>query len=239
MAKKLANPISDLVSVPFQFNWEQGVGPQDQTRFILNIQPVMPFTLTKDWNLIARVITPLISQPPLSEGGAPAFGVGDVLGSFFFSPSHSRGITWGVGPVLSLPSTTIPTLGTEKWSAGPTFVVLKQAGPWTVGALWNQVWSFAGNEGRRDVSQMFFQPFLAYNTKSLVTFTLQSEMTANWKADDDKWTVPINLQVAKLSSFGPFPASYQLGFGVYAAHPDTGPSWKMRGAIVVLLPRRK
>jgi hypothetical protein len=114
MAKKLANPISDLVSVPFQFNWEQGVGPQDQTRFILNIQPVMPFTLNKDWNLIARVITPLISQPPLSEGGSPAFGVGDVLSSFFFSPSHSRGITWGVGSVLSLPSTTIPTLGTEK-----------------------------------------------------------------------------------------------------------------------------
>jgi hypothetical protein len=117
--------------------------------------------------------------------------------------------------------------------------VLKQAGPWTVGALWNQVWSFAGNESRSDVSQMFFQPFLAYNTKSLVTFTLQSEMTVNWKAEDDKWTVPINLLMAKLSSFGPFPASYQLGFGVYAAHPDTGPSWKMRGAIVVLLPRRK
>jgi hypothetical protein len=238
LAKKLANPISDLVSVPFQFNWEQGVGPHDQTRFILNVQPVMPFTLSNDWNLIARVITPLISQPALSDTGAPAFGVGDILSSFFFSPSHSRGFTWGVGPVFSLPSTTLPTLGTEKWSAGPTIVVLKQAGPMTVGALWNQVWSFAGSDSRGDVSQMFFQPFAAYNTKTLWTFTLQSEMTANWKAETDKWTVPINVQVAKLSSFGPFPASYQLGFGVFAAHPETGPSWKMRGAIVILLPRR-
>ena len=131
LQKKLSNPISDLVSVPFQFNWEQGVGPNEQTRFILNVQPVMPFQLNEDWNLIARVIVPLVSQPPLFEGGASAFGVSDILTSFFFSPSKSSGLTWGVGPAVSLPSTTIPTLGTEKWSAGPTAVALKQSGPWT------------------------------------------------------------------------------------------------------------
>ena len=123
LAKKLANPISDLVSVPFQFNWEQNVGPNEQTRFILNVQPVMPFTLNKDWNLIARVIMPFISQPPLFNGGTPAFGISDILASFFFSPSGG-GLTWGVGPAISLPSTTIVTLGTEKWSAGPTVVAL-------------------------------------------------------------------------------------------------------------------
>lgn len=238
LAKKLSNPISDLVSVPFQFNWEQGVGPDDQTRFILNVQPVMPFSLTRDWNLIARLIVPFVNQPPLAEGGAPAFGVSDILASIFFSPVKS-GFTWGVGPVVSLPSTSQPTLGTDKWAAGPTFVVLKQSGPWTVGALWNQIWSFAGNSSRSDVNQMFFQPFLAYNTRSLWTITLQSESTANWEAEDDQWTVPINLLVGKLSSFGPFPASYQLGFGVFAAHPDVGPTWKLRAAIVILLPRKK
>ena len=93
LAKKLSNPISDLVSVPFQFNWEQGVGPDEQTRFILNVQPVMPFRLNEDWNLIARVIVPLVSQPPLFEGGGPASGVSDVLTSFFFSPSKG-GLTW-------------------------------------------------------------------------------------------------------------------------------------------------
>jgi len=130
LAKKLANPISDLVSLPMQFNWEQNVGPSKQTRFVLSIQPVMPFALSQDWNLIMRVIVPLVSQPPLFDGGMPAFGVGDIFASFFFSPS-SGGVTWGVGPAISLPSTTIPTLGTEKWSAGPTVVVLKQTGPWT------------------------------------------------------------------------------------------------------------
>lgn len=239
LAKKLSNPISDLVSVPFQFNWEQNVGPKNQTRFILNVQPVMPFTVTPKMNLITRVIVPFVSQPPLADGGLPAAGVGDIFASFFFSPNTGSTFTWGLGPVISLPSTAQPTLGTEKWSAGPTIVALKQAGPWTVGALWNQVWSFAGNTDRPDVNQMFVQPFLAYTTKTALTVTVQSESVGNFKADTNKWTIPINLLVSKVSSFGMFPASYQIGFGGYPVHPDAGPSWKVRGAIVLLLPRRQ
>jgi hypothetical protein len=181
LAKKLSNPISDLVSLPFQLNWEQGVGPNDQTRFILNVQPVVPFSLNADWNMIARVILPLVSQPPLVADGTPEFGISDVLASVFFSPAKGS-IVWGVGPAISLPSTTIPTLGTEKWSAGPTAVVLKQSGPWTYGALWNQIWSFSGNSQRDSVNQMFLQPFLAYTTATAVTINLQSESTANWNA---------------------------------------------------------
>jgi len=237
LAKKLANPISDLVSVPFQFNWEQNVGPTNDTRFVLNVQPVIPFSVSGDWNMIARIIVPFVSQPALADGGTPAFGVSDVLTSFFFSPK-AGGVIWGVGPVVSLPSTSIPTLGTQKWSAGPTAVVLKQSGPWTAGALWNQVWSFSGNSERDDVNQMFLQPFLAYQANRTVTLTIQSETTANWKIDDGRWTVPINLLVSKLSTFGVFPASYQLGGGGYVVHPDLGPSWRVRGAIVILLPRR-
>jgi hypothetical protein len=236
LALKLANPVSDLVSVPFQFNWEQNVGPNEQTRFVLNVQPVLPFALNQDWNLIARVIMPFVSQPPLFEGGAPAFGVSDILTSFFFSPRRG-GLIWGVGPVISLPSTSVPTLGTEKWSAGPTVVALKQDGRWTYGALWNQVWSFSGNDARNDVNQMFLQPFLSYQATPTVTLTVQSETTANWEVDEDRWTVPINAIVSKLSSFGVFPASYQFGFGVWASRPETGPSWRLRGAIVLLLPR--
>jgi hypothetical protein len=237
LAQKLANPVSDLVSVPFQFNWEQNVGSNDETRFVLNLQPVIPFSISTNWNMIARVIVPLVSQPPLIDGGTPAFGVSDVLTSFFFSPK-TGGIIWGVGPVVSLPSTSMPTLGTGKWSGGPTAVALKQTGPWTVGALWNQVWSFAGTTGRNDVNQMFLQPFLAYQATRTLTLTAQSETTANWEVDENRWTVPINVILAKLSTFGVFPASYQLGFGGFPVHPEIGPSWKIRGAIVILLPRR-
>ncbi len=240
LAKQLSNPIASLVSVPFQFNWEQNVGPSEATRFVLNVQPVMPFSMNQDWNLIVRLIAPLVSQPALIDGGVAASGISDITTSFFISPAKS-GIIWGAGPVVVLPSTSEPTLGTGKWSAGPTIVALKQTGPWTVGALWNQVWSFSGDSGRSDVNQMFLQPFLAYQATRTITLTIQSEMTANWEAedDDDTWTVPINFLVSKLSSFGPFPASYQIGFGAFPAHPNVGPSWKIRGAIVLLLPRSR
>jgi hypothetical protein len=128
LAKQLANPIASLVSVPFQFNWEQNVGPDELTRFILNVQPVMPFTMTENLNLIVRMIAPLISQPPLFDGGVAAFGMGDITTSFFVSPSKSTRLIWGAGPVVVLPSTSEPTLGSGKWSAGPTIVALKQEG---------------------------------------------------------------------------------------------------------------
>jgi len=240
LAKKLSNPIADLVSLPFQFNWENGIGPLDLTRYILNIQPVMPFSLNKSTNMIVRVIAPIVSQPaPPVPGGAPASGVSDVLTSFFFSPTKSA-LVWGIGPVVSVPSTTVPTLGTEKWSAGPTAVVLKQEGGLTYGALVNQVWSFAGNASREDVSQMFLQPFVAYTTQGAWTYTVQSESTANWQIDGDgRWNVPLNVLVAKLSTFGTFPASYLLGGGYFVVHPDNGATWKIRAAITILMPRKK
>ena len=118
-------------------------------------------------------------------------------------------------------------------------MVLEQSGAWTIGALWNQVWSFSGNPARADVNQMFLQPFLSYQATKTLTLTLQSETTANWEVSDGRWTVPINFIASKLSSFGTFPASYQFGFGGFAVHPDTGPSWKVRGAVVILLPKRQ
>jgi hypothetical protein len=122
---------------------------------------------------------------------------------------------------------------------GPTALLLMQHGPYTYGVLGNQVWSFAGNDARADVNQMFLQPFVSYTTKTAVTYTVQSESTANWNADE-KWTVPINFSVAKLASLGTFPASYQVGFGVFATSPtEGGADWKLRAGITVLLPRRK
>lgn len=239
LARQLSNPVASLVSVPFQFNWEHGVGPDDQTRFLLNVQPVMPFTIAPKINMIVRAIVPLLSQPPLVVGGAPAFGVSDITTSFFFTPASPGRFIWAVGPVFTLPSTTEPTIGSEKWSIGSTALVLKQQGPLTYGVLWNQLWSYGGNENRPDVNQMFFQPFFAYTTKTAVTYTLQSESSANWDADET-WTVPINFTVAKLASFGTFPASYTIGLGVFpTSQAAGGADWKFRAALTLLLPRRR
>src|SRR5262245_44535795 len=246
LAKKLNNPISDLVSVPFQFNWENGIGSPDRTRFILNIQPVMPFALNDKTNLIVRIVAPIVSQPPLltSRFGPSGFGtsgVGDPLVSFFISPAKGK-ITWGVGPAISLPSTNDPTLGSQKWAAGPTVVALRQQSGWTVGILANQIWSFAGPPDRPSVNQMFLQPFVAYTTANLWTLAINSETTANWEADSpNRWNTPVNFMLSKLTTFGTFPASYQIGWGYFFASPDDafGATWKIRGTVTILLPKKK
>jgi len=239
LAKKLSNPISDLVSVPFQFNWEQKVGPLELSQFILNVQPVIPFTLNPDWNLILRVIVPFVGQPPFFPGDLGEFGVGDMTTSFFFSPVSHDGFTVGFGPAVVTTQSYQPTISSGKYSIGPTAVALNQSGKWTIGVLWNQVWSFAGDPRRRSVNQMFLEPFLAYQARKTITLTVQSETTADWNATTDNWTVPINFLISKLSSFGVFPASYQFGVGVYPVHPSLGPQWKIRANIVILLPRKK
>jgi hypothetical protein len=133
-----------------------------------------------------------------------------------------------------------PTIGSGHYSIGPTRFALQQTGKWTIGALVNQVWSVAGDRRREDVNQMFLQPFLAYQATRTITLTVNSETTGNWEAHgDDRWTVPVLFEIAKLDKFGPFPASYQLGYAFFPEHPDLGPTWNIRGAVIILLPERK
>ena len=231
LAQQLQNPVADLVSVPVQFNFADGVGPDEAVRTIVNLQPVVPFELNDDWNLISRWIMPYVSQPSLAPGLAPSSGIGDIVFSAFFSPQHSDGLIWGAGPVLSLPATNDPVLGTGKWSMGPTFVALKQSGPWTYGFLANYLVSVgsATNEPRPDVGSGLVQPFLSYSRADGVSYSISSESSYNSKAGSgNKWTVPINFSVSKITRFGPFPFSIGGGLGWYADAPDGGPDWQLR-----------
>ena len=195
LAKQLANPISSLISVPFQANEDFGYGPSHNGyKFTLNIQPVIPISISKDWNLILRTIVPVVSQhdlfyvenlpkdSPLQPQNRSQDGLSDTNQSFFFSPKKPGpfGLIWGIGPAFLYPTGTHPFLGTGTFSIGPTAVVLKQIGGLTAGALMNQLWSVAIQEDRQSFSQMFLQPFLAYTTKTHTTFTLSTEATANW-----------------------------------------------------------
>jgi hypothetical protein len=241
VAKQLANPIANLVSIPLQLNWEEGVGPNEDLRLILNFQPVVPFALNERWNVIGRMILPFIGQPALVPGGISTSGTGDIVLSAFLSPTESPRAVWGIGPVFALPTTTDPFLGSGKWSIGPTAVVLKQMGPFTYGALVNHLWSFAntGNYERADVNQTYLQPFLSYTTRTAITVGIASESSANWEAEDDTWTVPILFNVSKVTRLGPFPFSLGAGLGVFAAKPEGGPDWKLRMIATLILPRAR
>jgi hypothetical protein len=242
LAKQLTNPVADLVSIPFQFNWANGVGEDDAMRFILNVQPVVPFSISENWNLIGRFILPFISQPPLAPGDSAESGTGDITLSAFFSPKKGK-LVWGVGPVFGIPTTTNPALGSGKWSIGPTVVVLKLSGPWTYGILANQLWSYADTSDvdRSDVNQAYFQPFLVHTSKKAVSLGINSETIANWEADSgQKWTVPVNIFASKVTKLGPFPFSIQGGMGYYFESPDIGPSgWQLRMAFTLILPNKK
>ena len=166
LAKKTQNPIASLVSVPLQSNWDFGIGPADATKYTLNIQPVIPVSINKEWNLILRTIVPVIYMESPVPGGDTKSGLGDVTQSFFFSPVKPvDGWIVGAGPVFLYP-TGADAFSSKKWGAGPTAVALKQESGWTYGLLANHIWSFAGPSGNQDVNATFLQPFLVFTTKT-------------------------------------------------------------------------
>jgi hypothetical protein len=236
LAKELANPVSSLISVPFQYNYDCCFGPSDADRHLLNIQPVIPTKLNANWNLVIRTILPVIYLESPAPGLDSTFGLGDTLQSFFFVPNTSSSLTWGVGPAIQYPTGTDDMIDSGKWAAGPTAVVLKQQSGWTVGVLANHIWSFAdaGGGNRPDVDQTFVQPFLAYTWKDSTTLTLNSESTYNWTADE--WTVPVNLIVSHIYNFGDQPVSLGVGGRWYAETPQDGPDWGVRAFATFLFP---
>jgi len=237
LAKKLANPVAALISVPIQNNFDFGAGPSGQGfQYKVNVQPVVPFSLSDNWNLISRTIVPFVSQDDVI-GTSSQYGLSDTLQSLFFSPKAptSGGWIWGAGPVLMLPTATDDVLGTGKWGAGPTAVVLKQQNGWTYGGLVNHLWSYAGDGGRANVNSTFVQPFVSYTTKTYTTLGLNTESTYDWQRG--QWTVPLNATVAQLVKIGNLPVQFTLGARYYADGPGGGPEWGLRFAITFLFPK--
>lgn len=181
LAKKLANPIASLISVPLQNNTYYGIGKFNGTQNVLNFQPVIPVKLTANWNVITRVILPIVTQYNVTGANTKQSGLSDITASAFLSPSKTHnGVTWGVGPAFLVPTATDTYLGTGKWGAGPTAVILKQTHGFTYGALANQIWSFAGQSDRSEVNQLFVQPFVTYNWKSGAGIGVVGYITQNW-----------------------------------------------------------
>ena len=239
LAKQLANPISSLISVPIQINYDEGFGSTGEgSVWRTNIQPVIPISLNTEWNLISRTILPVIDQSDVPAPGLGESGIGDIVQSLFFSPVQPTkgGVIWGVGPVFLLDSASEPALGAGKWGIGPTGVALKQTGPWTYGALANHLWSVGGDSTRPDVNATFLQPFVAYVTPTKTTFSLNTESTYDWGSK--QWSVPINLTATQLIKVGNQMMSVGGGVRYWADSPAGGPDdWGLRLLVTFLFPR--
>ena len=236
LALKLQNPVANLISVPIQNNWDFGAGSTGAMRYLVNVQPVIPFSIGDDWNLITRTILPFVHAESPVPGAGDVGGISDIVQSFFFSPKAPVG-GWimGGGPAFLYPTASDNTLGAQKWGAGPTAVFLKQDSGWTYGVLTNHLWSFAGSESRRSFSATFLQPFLSYTTKTYATFSLNTESTYDW--ENSQWNVPINLVASQLVKFGSQPVQFAVGGRYYPEKPEGGPDWGLRFVVTLLFPK--
>ena len=251
LAKAAQNPVADMISLPLQFNTLFGIKNADDPAYVLNVQPVIPVNISEDWLVINRVIAPIIYLPSFSEGlsqlpesgESPTsvndeFGLGDINYTGFLSPANAGSIIWGIGPSINLPTATDNTLGSEKWSAGPSVVVLATPSPWVVGTLVRQLWSFAGDSDRDSVNQMLVQPFVNYNLQDGWYLTSSPVITANWNEDSsDRWTVPIGGGFGRIFRIGSQPMNFSTQAFYHAESPEFGPDWSLRLQLQFLFPR--
>ena len=256
LAKKTQNPVADLISVPLQSNFNFGAGfHHNKMAYVLNVQPVIPISISADWNLITRTIMPIINQPSLfpTFGGSvhstTGTGLGDINPTVFLSPAKPGELIWGVGPTMTLPTATDRDLGSGKWSMGPAAVALTMQGHWVLGVLINNQWS-VGGWGDKAVNAMVMQPFVNYNLPDGWYLTTAPIVTADWKADKagDVWTAPLGGGFGKLFRLGQIlpleghpiaklPINTQLAAYGNVAKPEFGPAWQLRFQIQFLFPK--
>ena len=238
------NPVGAMYSLPFKFTFDYGASNGEAS--FLNIQPVIPITVG-DWNLINRLIVPLIDSPgevagtpgipnPISGNGAT--GLGDINYSLFLSPAKPKGAIWGIGPSITVPSASDKELGSEKWSAGPTGVVLFQPKWGTIGGLARHLGSFAGDSDRKNINQSLFEPFVNYNLPNSWYLISDIIMTANWDLKgSDVWTVPLGGGVGKLFKIGSQAMNARAEAYYNVAKPDNAPDWQWGFTVQFLFPK--
>jgi len=237
LAKQSQNPVGDIISVPFENNTSFGVGQEDAVVNTLNLKPVYPVNIGK-MNLINRFILPVTYQEERTAGEGSEFGLGNFTYQAFLSPAQPSGVIWGVGPAFVFPTNTNDRLGADKWSAGPAFVALAKPGPWLVGGLVQNIWSYAGDDDAPDVNFFSFQYFINYNFKSGWYLSSTPTITADWEADSsDCWTVPVGGGIGKLVRFDKLPVDIKAQAFWYAEKPDGAADWTLQLQFKLLFPK--
>jgi hypothetical protein len=237
LAKQAQNPVAHMISVPFQSNFNFGVGPQDDMQYVLNVQPVIPFGISDNWNLVTRTIIPVVYQPELAPGVGETWGLGDIQASFFFSPAKPKSIIWGAGPVVVLDSASKDITGTGRTSVGLSAVALTIRGRWVIGGLVSNVKSVDNSDSRADVNLLTVQPFVNYNMPKGWYLVSSPLINANWEADSDQtWTVPVGGGIGRVMHVGRQALNLQLQAFTNVEHPDGAAEWSARFQVQLLFP---
>ncbi len=235
LAKQTQNPVGDLISLPFQFNFNSGGDLEDRTLFNLNFQPVIPFALNDRWHAIARTILPINSLP--GPEGSRFSGFGDLQQQLFFTPAKPGAIIWGAGPIFSLPTATAAPAETGTWAAGPTVVLLKMEGPWVVGGLISQLWPMVDTGDDTETNLLTMQPFVNYNFGRGYALTWAPIISANWNAPDgEEWTVPVGVGISRTVVFNRRPISLNVQYYHNVERPQGSAGQLLRFTVTLLYP---
>lgn len=234
LATKLANPIASMVSLPLQYNYDQGIGTHKGSRSLINFQPVIPFQITEEYELITRMVMPIISQSDISAKGEDQTFIGNSLFSFFLSPSAPvDGWVLGLGVAVDAPTSTNSDIMLAQWSVGPTAIALHQKDGWTIGALANALYSVS-DTNKNEVKSAYIQPFVSYTTQAAVTYTIESETTYDWV--NEKTDIPINFLIGKLFKVSDIPVQISGGVRYWAQSDITqADDFGLRMALTIIL----
>ncbi len=240
LAKVTANPLAAMISLPIQFNFNNGMGEYDRTQTLINVMPAIPFRLSDKFNVLNRIIIPIISQPDVTQESGSTFGLGSVNYSMFLTPAKLGKIIWGVGPAFNIPTRTDNMLGSPEFGIGPTVIALTMPGNWAIGFTANNVWSYAETDTSSSLNALFSQVFVVYTFPSAWFVQMMPTITANWNAPKgQQWSVPLGANVGKVVMAGKQPIKLIGGGSYYVAAPDNGPEWQLFFQAVFLFPKKK
>jgi hypothetical protein len=238
IAKKLANPIANMISVPLQYEFSRGVGRnQGGSEQTLLFQPVMPFNLGGGDTFIVRPIVAGVREVSVQDASGQPFsgyGIASVTIESFYAPNTNSSWIWGIGPFAQSPSGNSGKFGSQQTGAGVTGVVLNRHGPWTYGLLSYQSWEVGGNPAFGTQNNLYGQPFLAYTNKEAWTFTTNMEALYNY--DTRRTSNPLYAGVSKLAVIDRIPVSFSAGPMYYVSNTPGGPSgWGARATVTLVI----
>ena len=234
LAKATQNPLAAMYSLPFQNNTTYGIGEFNRAQNVLNIQPVIPITF-RNFNLINRIIAPIITQPSLTEDQSTT-GLGDISYTAWLSPSKATKLTWGIGPVFQIPTASnADEFGSHEFGIGPSIVALKTIDKWVAGVVINNVWTF-GDVGE---NKFLFQYFVNYNLPKAWYLVTAPILTSNWNAlDSQKWVVPFGGGGGKVFRIGNQPINVNAQMYYNAVKPDGVGDLASRIQLQFLFPKK-
>ncbi|MCZ7463811.1 transporter [Rhizobium rhizogenes] len=236
LARKVSNPASFMISVPVHSDFDVGRwGGGDTYSATLDIEPVIPFALNDDWNMISHTDFPIVYNDPIGTPGGK-LGLGDISQNLSFTPARHGPLIWAFGPEFSLPTATDDRFGTGKLSMGPSGLLLLQTKSMSVGMSASHLWSVAGAGDRPRVSQTELQPFIAWHIGGGKTISANLDFSYDWVASD--YTLPVSLSFSQIVKVGEQTLSLSLGAKYWIEGPEDGPQWGIKAGVTFLFPQK-